>query len=211
MTLRKQPYGRLADGTAVEKYTLATARGVTAELISYGGILTSLTMPDRRGRDRQRDPRLRRAGELHRPAPPTSARCSGAAPTGSPGAPSPSRAGATAWPATTGPTTCTGASRGFDKAVWKARPFRKADTAGLVLRHLSKDGDEGYPGSLQVETTVSLSEAGQLGFQFSARSRPADPREPEPAQLLEPGRLRHDPGSRAASWTAPSTCPWTRP
>ncbi len=169
MTLRKQPYGRLADGTAVEKYTLATTRGVTAELISYGGILTSLTMPDRRGRIANLTLGFDELESYTTRSPYFGAllgRCA-------------NRIAGGAFTiegrryrlaCNNGPNHLHGGIRGFDKAVWKARPFRKADTAGLVLRHLSKDGDEGYPGSLQVETTVSLSEAGQLGFQFSARA-----------------------------------------
>jgi aldose 1-epimerase len=169
MTLRKQPYGRLDDGTAVEKYTLATTRGIAAELLTYGGILSSLTMPDRRGRtagvtlgfdelesyaarspyfgallgrcaNRIAGGAFTLAGQRYRLA------CNN------------------------GPNHLHGGLKGFDKAVWKARPFQKGDAAGLVLSHVSKDGDEGYPGTLRVEVTVSLNEAGQLALQFEART-----------------------------------------
>jgi aldose 1-epimerase len=169
MTLQKQPYGRLADGAAVEKYALSTSRGITAELISYGGILTSLTMPDRRGRTANvtlgfdelegyttLSPYFgallgRYANRIARGSFAIEGRQYKLA-------------------CNNGPNHLHGGLKAFDKAVWKARPFQKADTAGLVLSHASKDGEEGYPGNLRVEATVSLNEAGHLSFQFSART-----------------------------------------
>ena len=169
MTLRKQAYGRLADGTAVEKYTLATTRGVTAELLSYGGILTSLTMPDRRGRTGNVTLGFDELEGYTTLSPYFGAllgRCANRIAGGAF-----TLAGRRySLACNNGPNHLHGGISGFDKAVWKARPFQKADVAGLVLRHLSKDGEEGYPGSLQVEATVSLSEAGKLSIQFSARA-----------------------------------------
>ncbi len=168
MTLRKQPYGRLSNGTAVEKYTLATTRGITAELLSYGGILTSLTMPDRRGRTANVTLGFDELQSYESRSPYFGAlvgrfanRIAG---------------GSFAIEGTRhrlacndGPNHLHGGLKGFDKVVWKARPFQKADAAGLVLRRSSRDGEEGYPGSLRVEAAVSLNEAGQLSMDFSAR------------------------------------------
>jgi aldose 1-epimerase len=69
-----------------------------------------------------------------------------------------------------GPNHLHGGVKGFDKAVWKAKPFQERNSAGVVFSHLSKDGDEGFPGALRVEVTVSLSEEGVLAFQFTART-----------------------------------------
>jgi aldose 1-epimerase len=43
------PYGKLPDGTAVELYTITNAAGVEARVITYGGIIVSLKVPDRTG------------------------------------------------------------------------------------------------------------------------------------------------------------------
>ena len=48
--MTSQPFGTLADGTTVEKYTLRNASGASAEIITYGGIITALRVPDREGK-----------------------------------------------------------------------------------------------------------------------------------------------------------------
>ncbi len=56
-----------------------------------------------------------------------------------------------------GPNTLHGGKKGFDAVVWNGR---KLDTATLRLSYLSKDGEEGYPGNLQVTVTYSLDSNG---------------------------------------------------
>ena len=47
--MRKRPYGSTADGTPIEEYTLANRRGMQVKVITYGGIITSIEVPDRSG------------------------------------------------------------------------------------------------------------------------------------------------------------------
>jgi len=62
-----------------------------------------------------------------------------------------------------------GGDRGFDKAVWEVSNFSiEDDGATLALNHLSPDGDEGYPGELQVEVTYTLSDDGRLRIDYQA-------------------------------------------
>ena len=49
MSITSQPFGETAEGTAIERYTLTNANGLAAEIITYGGILTALRVPDRSG------------------------------------------------------------------------------------------------------------------------------------------------------------------
>ena len=42
-----------------------------------------------------------------------------------------------------------GGTVGFDKVLWKARAFRRKDAAGVRFAYTSRDGEEGYPGTLQ--------------------------------------------------------------
>ncbi len=49
-SLTSTPFGRLADGRAVTRYTLTARNGVRVRFISYGGIITDVTAPDRQGR-----------------------------------------------------------------------------------------------------------------------------------------------------------------
>ena len=46
----REPFGKMADGKPVERFTLTNANGVELKAISYGGIITSLRVPDRAGK-----------------------------------------------------------------------------------------------------------------------------------------------------------------
>ncbi|NND85217.1 MAG: galactose mutarotase [Acidimicrobiia bacterium] len=61
-----------------------------------------------------------------------------------------------------------GGVSGFDKAIWSAEPFEEEDTAGVLLRHHSPDGDEGYPGALDVSVTYTLDATGALTLTYVA-------------------------------------------
>ncbi len=169
MTLHRQPYGRLADGSAVDKYTLATTRGIGAELLTYGGILASLTMPDRRGRTANVTLGFDELGSYANRSPYFGALLGRFA----------NRIARGTFAiegqqyrlaCNNGPNHLHGGVKGFDKAVWKARPFQEKSSAGVALSYLSKDGEEGFPGILRVEVTASLSEEGALAFQWTART-----------------------------------------
>lgn len=57
---------------------------------------------------------------------------------------------------------------GFDKVIWSAEPFEERDLLGVVLRHHSPDGDEGFPGALDIAVTYSLDTAGALTLTYVA-------------------------------------------
>ena len=68
--------------------------------------------------------------------------------------------------ANNGPNCLHGGLRGFDRAVWEARE----ENGALVLKLSSPDGEEGFPGNLEVQVTYSLSEDGTLTLDYQARS-----------------------------------------
>src|SRR3954469_7295866 len=49
MPITSQPFGETAEGTPIERYTLTNANGLEADIITYGGTLTALRVPDRAG------------------------------------------------------------------------------------------------------------------------------------------------------------------
>ena len=55
-----------------------------------------------------------------------------------------------------GPHHLHGGVCGYNRARWQAEPFTRGDVAGLTLRHVSPDGDEGYPGTVAVEVVYTL-------------------------------------------------------
>ena len=67
-----------------------------------------------------------------------------------------------------GPNHLHGGLKGFDKVVWQATPFEAEDGAGLTLRYQSVAGEEGYPGTLDVQVTYTLSNDQALKIDYSA-------------------------------------------
>jgi aldose 1-epimerase len=61
-----------------------------------------------------------------------------------------------------------GGVNGFSHAVWTAEAINAEDGIGIRFRHLSPDGDEGYPGNLQVEVTYMLTDDDTLSFEYHA-------------------------------------------
>jgi len=61
-----------------------------------------------------------------------------------------------------------GGKVGYDKVLWNGRLFRTKDAAGIRWSYLSRDGEEGYPGNLRITATYTLTEDGELTFEYWA-------------------------------------------
>ena len=61
-----------------------------------------------------------------------------------------------------------GGLKGFNKQVWDAEPFQKKDEAGIKMHYLSVDGEEGFPGNLDVTVTYTLNQENELAIHFEA-------------------------------------------
>jgi aldose 1-epimerase len=171
--MKKESFGAV-QGSSVELYTLTNAHGIEVRCTNYGGIIVSLRVPDKRGRlddivlgfDKlqgylQKQPyfgaiigryanRIARAQfELDGVRYPLAAN--------------------------NGPNSLHGGNKGFDKVVWKAEPFEIPEDAGLVFTYVSKDGEEGYPGNLNVKVTYTLTDQDELIFDYEATTDKATP------------------------------------
>ena len=67
-----------------------------------------------------------------------------------------------------GPNSLHGGINGFDKKVWKAQEINKENNIGLRLSTKSEDGEEGYPGTLDVVVTYTLTEENELIIEYQA-------------------------------------------
>jgi aldose 1-epimerase len=94
-----------------------------------------------------------------------------------------------------GPNHLHGGRVGFDRVVWRAEPFHAGQATGLELRYISRDGDEGYPGNLEVQVRYRLTDGNELGRVYRQRSGvcletqhfPDSPNRPSfPSTLLRP-------------------------
>ena len=61
-----------------------------------------------------------------------------------------------------------GGARGWDAYVWGAEPFVKGDDVGVVFTHVSPDGDEGFPGKVEVKVTYTLTAANVWRVDYEA-------------------------------------------
>src|SRR5690606_31211457 len=67
-----------------------------------------------------------------------------------------------------GPNHLHGGLKGFDKVIWNTEPFEDERGVGLVFTRTSPDGEEGYPGNLDVKVTYTLTDDNELIFDYEA-------------------------------------------
>jgi aldose 1-epimerase len=156
--MNPQLFGRLTDGTAIEKYTLRNAVGASADIITYGGIITALRMPDDHGGFADvvlgfDDFEAYLAGHPYFGA--IIGRISGRVTAGRLQLPD----GTRQLTLTDGPNHLHGGRVGFDKRVWSVQA---TSPDSLRLFYHSPDGEEGYPGNLDVAVTYTLSDTNEL-------------------------------------------------
>lgn len=163
----RAPFGSMPDGQAVELFTFTSGSGIEVRVMSYGGIIISLRVPDRQGHlddivlghdtaaaYAKNDPyfgaiigrygnriakgRFTIEGKTYQLA------------------------------TNNGPNHLHGGLKGFDKVIWHGEPFEKDGAAGVVFTYTSPDGEEGYPGTLKVRVTYTLSNDNTLAFDYHA-------------------------------------------
>jgi len=168
----RQPFGTATGGAAVDVYTLTNRNGVEVRAITYGAIITSIRVPDRRGTvadvalgfdtlagyltehpffgavvgrygNRIANARFTLDGRTYQLA------------------------------ANNGPNHLHGGVRGFDKHVWAAAPIAGAN--GVAFTRTSPDGEEGYPGTLQVRVSYTLTDTNELAIDYQATTDKATP------------------------------------
>ncbi len=167
-TVTHAPFGKTPDGTPVEIFTLRNARGMEARILTYGGVLQSLLVPDKNGKPGDVVLGFDNLDDYVKLSPHFGAiigrygnRIAGGRFTLN---------GVTYTLArNNGPNHLHGGVKSFDKVVWQAA---QADIGPrgprLNLTYLSKDGEEGYPGNLSVTAVYTLTEDNALEVQFTA-------------------------------------------
>jgi aldose 1-epimerase len=173
-TIDKKAFGTTPDGKPVDLYTLKNKHGMEVCAMTYGGIIVSLRVPDRKGQlddvalgydkldgylsknpyfgaiigrygNRIADAKFSLDGREYTLA------------------------------KNDGPNSLHGGTKGFDKVVWAAEPFEKPGEVGVIFKHTSPDGDEGYPGNLKVTVTYTLTDRNELIFEYHATTDKATP------------------------------------
>jgi aldose 1-epimerase len=167
-SVTKSPFGTV-DGRPVELYTLKNAKGSVAKIMTYGGIVQSLQVPDKDGKlvdvvlgydtldgyvannpyfgaligrygNRIAAGKFTLNGQVYTLA------------------------------TNNGPNHLHGGLKGFDKRVWAAQPVRWPGGAALQLKYRSADMEEGYPGNLDVTAVYVLTDENELKVLFTAKT-----------------------------------------
>ncbi len=167
-TLHASHFGRLPAGQPVELYTLTTAKGTVAKLTAYGAMLTELHVPDAAGRTVDvvlGFDSLERYLAGHPYLGPTIGRVANRIAGGRF-----SLAGKTYELARNenGVHHLHGGRKGFDKVLWKAEPVQGKADASVRFTYRSVDGEEGFPGNLDVTVIYTLSDANELKIEYAA-------------------------------------------
>jgi aldose 1-epimerase len=165
--VKKQAFGKLPDGTSIELYTLSNPNGFQAGIMTYGGTVVSLTAPDRNGKFADV---VLGADSLEGYLKQTNYFGAIIGRYGN-------RIGHATFkldgkqynlPKNDGDNTLHGGPQGFDKRVWKATPAGAAEGQSLELTYVSKDGEEGFPGTLSVRVVYTLTTRNELKIDYTA-------------------------------------------
>ncbi|WP_336763946.1 aldose epimerase family protein [Asaia sp. VD9] len=171
-TMTASPFGKTSDGKAVSAYTLKAPNGLEVTIMTYGGVITRIMVPDRAGKRENVVLGYATLAEYE----------------------AKSRANGVFFgaligrfanriakgrftldghdytvPVNNGPNSLHGGKEGFDRRVWSARDIaRTGQKVGVALSLVSPDGDQGYPGALHVTVTYTLDDQGTLGIEYKA-------------------------------------------
>lgn len=166
-SVQRDSFGVMPDGTAIEQYTLTNSNGIEMKVITYGGIITSLKLPDRDGKFAdvvlgydnlegylEQNPYfgaiIGRYGNRIAKGQFTLDSVKYELVQNNIG------------------NHLHGGNVGYDKVVWKAEPISTENTVGLKLTYRSKDMEEGYPGNLDIMVNYILGDDNTLTFEYFA-------------------------------------------
>ena len=173
-TLVRAPFGVLPSGDSVHVYTLTNANGIEARILDYGGILVSLRTPDRAGAFADVVLGFDSLSDYVKDSPYFGALVGRYANRIARGRFTLDGA-SYSLAANNGMNALHGGVRGFDKVVWQGTPVQDSTGVGVVLRHESPDGDEGYPGTVQAQVTYTLTDRNELVIDYEATTDQATP------------------------------------
>lgn len=168
------PYGVLPSGDSVHVFTLTNANGVEVRAIDYGGIIVSLRTPDRTGALGDIVLGFDSLAGYLKSSPYFGALVGRYANRIAKG--QFTLDGASYHLAVNnGPNALHGGLKGFDKVLWQAEPRRDSAGVGVVFRYTSRDGEEGYPGTLKVQVSYTLTDRNELAIDYLATTDKATP------------------------------------
>lgn len=165
--ISKSSFGATADGEEVMLYTLRNKAGMEAKITNYGGIVVSLTAPDRNGKFEDIVLGYDTLAEYEAASPYFGAligRFGNRIRSGKFELDGVEYTLAT----NNSPNHLHGGDRGFDKVVWDSRMEETENGPRLWLSYVSEDGEEGYPGTLHAVVSYTLTHDQELVIEYAA-------------------------------------------
>jgi aldose 1-epimerase len=167
VTFSKSAFGQTGDGQTVEKYTMQNSNGMSIDVITYGGIITSWTAPDKNGQYKNVVLGYDNLAQYIESTPYFGAIIGRY---GNRIAKGKFSIDGTEYSLETndGPNHLHGGLKGFDKVVWTANEEKSDNNASLKLTYVSKDGEGGYPGTLTSTVIYTLTNDNTLEVSYEA-------------------------------------------
>lgn len=169
MKFERTPFGKTSDGSSVDLFTLTNNAGNVVQLTNYGGILVSVQVPDRQGKRANVNLGFDDLKGYLGEHPFFGASVGRYANRIAKGKFSLSGKDYTLV-INNGPNHLHGGTVGFDKQVWKAEELRTEDSVGVRFTLRSPDGQEGYPGNLDVTVDYAWNNNNELSYTFKAKT-----------------------------------------
>jgi aldose 1-epimerase len=169
----RMDFGKTSDGTPVELYTLTNGK-ITAKVMTYGAILTELIVPDRTGK-----PADVVLGfdtlEGYLAGHPYFGATVGRVANRIAGGKFTLDGKEYKLAVNNGPNSLHGGIKAFDKVVWKAEDVSGPAGAAVKFTYKSPDGEEGYPGNLDVAVTYTVTDQNEVKLDYKATTDKATP------------------------------------
>jgi aldose 1-epimerase len=165
-TATRAPYGVTAAGAPVEVFTLTNDHGMSVRVLSYGGVITQVNVPDRQGQARNVVLELAdlKAYEARANFSSLLGRYANRI----------SNGGFTIdgvrhdLPSSAEGVSSHGGPTGFSTRLWTGTPFQRRGEAGVTLAYTAADGEGGYPGTLKATVTYTVTRKNALRIDYRA-------------------------------------------
>lgn len=167
MEITSRPWGQV-NGKDVQLYTLTNGNGMRADITNYGGIVVRLLVPDEEGGIEDVVLGYNELEKYVKKNDPYFGALIGRYANRIRGGTFTLNGNTYQLPQNDGENSLHGGEEGFDQKVWDAEPFESGDAVGVKLHRVSADGEQGYPGRLDCNVTISLTEDNELKFEYHA-------------------------------------------
>ncbi len=167
-SIQVAPYGTTSGGESVDEYTLTNAHGMEVKIITYGGIITSIRVPDRYGNMANVTLGFASLEDYETNNTSYFGALIGRYGNRIAGAKFTLDGVEYTLAANNGPNSLHGGLIGFDKVVWDAQEAEAENGVALQLSYLSADMEEGFPGNLSVTVVYTLTDDNELVIDYSA-------------------------------------------